>query len=180
MTDHVDAKPGAYSRLLGDIPLPRGGVAVFDKPRGTRHHQMLSDASGFIDAITLATNRARLRSFRAHRKVLAAGMAALPEERREAQRGTIQWCDTAIASLEGEVCGDGDVEVTVAPSEVRAVCEYLAEHTKRLKGVDDVPWDAYGPDERVEFYDLLGPDIGTVLAAVITALNELSTGGHRG
>jgi len=180
VTDHPKAQPGAYSRRLGEIPLPLGGVAIFNKPRATRHHELLTGAKGFVSAITLATNRARLRAFKAHRVVLASGLGDLTEDKFDAQQSTITWCDTAIAALEESVCAEGDVEASVSPAEVAAVCVYLAEHTLRLEGVDDVDWGELTEEARVDFYELLGPDVGTVLAHVIAAMNDLHKGGQRG
>jgi hypothetical protein len=175
MTSYEPAKPGAYSKKLGEFPLPRGGSVVVRKPRGTRHADMLLAAPTIVDAIRSAILRARLSAYRAHRASEATRLDGV-EDSKEAEgvRATLEWCDRVIEALEARVGASTDDVETIAPSaELAAVYAYLVEHITDMRGVDDYDWRAMDDEAREEFIALLGPSVSGLLARIIQAYDDL-------
>lgn len=160
------ARPGAYGRELGDVELPRGGTATFLKPRMTRHHDLIAAAPTFTEAIRKARQRALRVAYEDRLQSLM-----VEDERDEKE---IAFCEKMIARLT-EMAGEAEPVEAVAPSEeVAAVAEYLAEHTKDLRGIPEYDWREMDEDQRVEFWDLIGPGLGTVLSRVLAMVQDLS------
>ena len=169
------AKPGAYSKTLGEFPLPRGGSVVVRKPRGTRHADMLVAAPTIVDAIRQAILRARLSAFRAHRAGEARRLDNLEGEEAEAAKATLAWCDEVIAVLEDKVGTSTDAVEAIAPSaELAAVYSYLVEHITDMRGVDDHDWREMSDEDREEFIALLGPSVTGLLSRIIQAYDDLA------